>query len=423
MASEDLYIRHIDNITILCNVDEEIELPNPVPALLLNGKMELVYIMWENKPIITSEDGSELVMVGKVNGYAFDILCSIQVGKQTDNPQSVYPHCFDVFGLPKRDIQTADIPAIDDYQYFKAKVPRTLAEEYLLKQLRERVADQVILARDINHIRNAITEMQKYGWVLQDQVDELYDKVDDLEDRVEWIEDNMVIDGENLGEGVGVFDRKRRRILEFKTLIGNGVDITDDGDEILFDVKFPDIEGGTACGVNAKAKSFTTCHDKNQLPSTLADGMLSFSEYFNTQMVKIKSDTTIPGAEQYYFSSLICFGMGKYVPVNAGGWDGQGKPPSHGTDSSINAGRFLKANEYMIYEMKVGKDKYSGWMIGVDYNDFYTNENVSRIQAQLYEPIDVYSQDVKASLRAGRYGYNNEDDYGSGQQDGGKDKG
>lgn len=421
MSNDDNYIRYIDNITILTNVGEEVELPNPIVAHMEDGAVREVWVNWEDKPIDVSEE-LELIFVGRVDGYALDVLCSIQVGRQTDNPASAFPECIDQFGLQKRDIQTEDIPHIDDYQYFKAKIPRTLVEEYHLKQLREMVADQVILARDINHMRNAIIEIEKYIWLMQDQLDELFDRVEDLErrvtileekvevleEKVAWIEENMVVDARNIGDGEGLFDRKRDRILEFKSLIGENIDIIDDGDQIILKAKPQTGGGGGACGINSVAKSFKTCHEKDHLPVTVADGMVSYSEYFNWQMVEVKNRSST--GKPSYFSLMGVFGMGGKAPIDAGHWNGNGKPPSHGTESSIDAGRFLKTTNSFIFEMKAGKGEYSGIEIGKKV-ETYDRETESRVQRDIFERLDAYSSDVASSKRAERYGYDNENDY------------
>lgn len=401
MAKNDAIIRYIDNLTILCNVDESVSLPHSIVAQMDDYSYKIVTVEWENKPIITNEDGMELIYEGEVEGYFKKVLCSIQVGYQTDNPQSAYPWCIDNFGLQKRDIQTEDIPAIDDYQYFKAKIPRTLVEEYHLKQLREKVADQVILARDINHLRNAVIQLEKYGWILQDQLDELFDRVEDLEDRVDWIEENMVIDGDNVGSGAGVFDRKRKRVLEFKTLVGDGLEIEEGDDELKLIVSDQEESGKGKCGVNTLAKTFTTCNgtEENHFPTKMWDGMFSFSDYFNMQMVKINNYNSA-SSQPYYHSLLWVLGSGTKNPIA-----GNSNFGSDGTESSLFAGRILKSVEKLIFEIKTDNGKYSGFEVGNKAVGIYNNESESKIQAEIYQnEIDVYSQDVSAKNRYGRYG-------------------
>lgn len=405
------YIRYIDNVTILADVKESVELPNPLVAHMEDGSTRDVYVNWENKPVDTGEE-IELIFVGRVDGYALDVLCSIQVGHQTDNPASSFPECIDQFGLPKRDIQTADIPHIDDYQYFKAKIPRTLAEEYHLKQLRELVADQIILARDINHIRNAIVEMQKYMWVLQDLTDALEDRMDAIEDRVDWVEDNMVIDGRNLGAGSQVFDLKRDRVLEFRSLLaGEGIELRQEEDSIVFDVEEQGDQGSGVCGVNTKSKSFEICHNNNlTYPLKMEDGMLKFTDYFNFQMVDVENRGWTEGTNsaRYYTSLLWVLGSGTKDPI-----DSNGNPTaSHGTDSSLYAGRLLKANTDLIFEIKTGKSTYAGFKVGEQGVGTYESDQ-SMIQREIYNGrmvTDIYSTDVHADRRATRWGYGHADD-------------
>lgn len=406
-------IRYIDNITILAEVDESVELPNPVVAHMDDGSVRDVTINWEDKPVDTGEE-RELIFVGQVDGYALDVLCSIQVGHQTDNPASSFPECIDQFGLPKRDIQTADIPSIDDYQYFKAKVPRTLVEENNLKQLREMVADQIILARDVNHIRNAIVEMQKYLWVIQDLTDVLEGRVESLESRVDWVEDNIVIDGRNLGSGSQVFDKKLENILDFRSLVaGEGIELRQGEDEIIFDVEDQGDQGTGVCGVNTRSKSFEVCHESGlTFPVRIEDGMLKFTDYFNFQMVDIVNRDADPdsGAADYYTSLLWVLGSGIVDPIDSNG----NERASHGTRSSLYAGRLLKANTDLIFEIKTGKSSYAGFKVGLNGVGTYEG-NESMIQREIYNGrmvTDVYSTDVHADKRStdARWGYGHLDD-------------
>lgn len=414
------YIRYIDNITILTNVDEEVELPNPVVAQLDNGAIETVYVEWEDKPIDVTEE-AELIYSGRVEGYIPEVLCSIQVGRQTDNPPSSFPECIDQFGLPKRDIQTEDVPHIDDYQYFKAKTNRTLAEEYHLKQLRELVADQVILARDINHMRNAIIEIEKYIWIIQDQLDDIFDEIGDIWKVINEILETMVTDGENIGVGTGIFSHKSKNTLNFKTLLGEGIDIIDLGDEILLEAKAGD-DGSGVCGMNTVAKSFKVCHEKEEFPTIMMDGAIGYTNFFNWQLVDMELWGEHGSSIPYVPSLLGVFGIGIEEPMDSSGWNGSGQPPSHGTRSSLYAGRFFKGNTDVIFEIKTGASEYSGFVVGAlnkepEYSKGIYKSNVSLIQSQLYEPLDIYSLDIGLDRRARRRGYSMSDDEGVGGKD------
>lgn len=371
-------IRYIDNITILADVGESVALPSRLIARQTDGSFVTVPVSWKPSTVDTSTEG-EFIFEGTVSGYADKVLCSVQVGRMEDNPPSFFPDSLDQFGLPKQDIQTADIPDIDDYQYFKAKIPRTEVEEYQLKQLRELLADKIILARDINHMRNAIIAIEEYCWDLQDQIDalekrvsELENRVDSLEERVEELEEETIIDGANLGYGERVFRRKNtsRRELEFRTLVGGeGIDIYEDGNEIVIEAD----GSGVGCGFDVDGDSFNTC---GELPSFFSSGILALTDFFNFQMVKIVGDRSPTG---YWWSMLGVLGMGTNV------------------NDMRQAVRFLKADNKFLIEYRVRDDKYVGVILDSSGGDFY-NESYSLIQEEIYEGyIDVYSTDVSAS--------------------------
>lgn len=374
-------IRYIDNITILADVGESVTLPSKLIARQTDGSFVTVPVSWTPSTVDTSTEG-EFIFEGTVSGYADKVLCSVQVGRMEDNPPSFFPDSLDQFGLPKQDIQTADIPDIDDYQYFKAKIPRTEVEEYQLKQLRELLADKIILARDINHMRNAIIAIEEYCWDLQDQIDalekrvsELENRADSLEERVEELEEETIIDGVNLGHGERVFRRKNRsrRELEFRTLVGGeGIDIYEDGNEIVIEA---DGSGGSGvgCGFDVDGDSFNTC---GELPSFFSSGILALTDFFNFQMVKVVGDRSPTG---YWWSMLGVLGAGSSA------------------DDMRQAVRFLKADDKLLIEYRVRDDKYVGVILDNSGGDFYS-ESYSLIQEEIYEGyIDVYSTDVSAS--------------------------
>ena len=361
-------IRYIDNVTILADVGEQVTLPSFLIARHDDGSLSTVSVVW-SPPIVDTSTEGEFIFVGTVNGYAHKVLCSVQVGRMEDNPSSVFPEAIDTFGLPKKDIQTADVPDIDDYQYFKAKIPRTMVEEYQLKQLREMLADKIILARDVNHMRNAIIEIEKYCHDLQDQLDELEQRVTDLERRVDILEEETVVDGRNLGRGAEVFYEKRNRMLEFRTLVGKGdAEVYEEGREIVIDVQPSEM----GCGFEMNSDKYNTCGD---LPSFLSSGILAFSDYFNFQMVKINGNSSPQG---YWYSLLGVLGMGNNLT------------------QMKNAVRFLKADQSFIVEIKLDDDRFVGMILDNGGGEFY-DRRYSEIQNEIYDNIDVYSDDISAS--------------------------
>ena len=377
-------IRYIDNVTILATLGESVTLPSVLVARNDNGTMTTVSVKWTPSSVNTSKEG-EFIHEGVVNGYVHKILCSVQVGKMEHNPESIFPHkdgLLDEFGLPKQDIQTADVPDIDDYQYFKAKIPRTKVEELQLQQLREMLADKIILARDVNHMRNALVNIEKFCYSLEDRIDllekridVLEDRVDNLEDRVRTLERETITNGRNLGNGAEVFYGKRGRDLEFRTITGGSqVDVYENGDEIVIDVDI-DTSGGSGCGTDVQGDSFTTCSPI--LPASLGSGILSFSDFFNFQMIKIKGDRSPTG---YWYSLLGVLGSG---------YD----------NDMRNSARFLKGDDRFLIEFKDDGGRHNGIELNNNGGEFYNGESSSRIQAEMYDPINIYS----TSVGAGQY--------------------
>ena len=354
-------IKHIQNMTILANVGESVTLPNPVIARNDDGSYTSVSVTW-NPPSVTTAQAGDYVFVGKVSGYVPEVLCSVIVGGISENPESTFPSEIDEFGNPKVDIQTADIPDIDDFQYFKSKYPRSVVEGYQLQQLRELLADKVILARDINHLRNAVIEIEKF-------LKKLEEEIEDLKKRVEKLEQETVIGGNNVGSGEGVFKDVANRIMNFKSLKGEGgVSVTSSGDEISIGVDIPPPPAPTAgCDVDVKGKSFTLCDDT--FPMRIEKGSIDItnSGSFGLKMINLKNGG--------FWSSLFCLGQGI-------GTDGRG------------SGRILKTDTGFIFEVKGSSDRYVGLQITVgiessgsgDITTWYS-DSTSRVNASIDQSI------------------------------------
>lgn len=366
-------LRYIDNLTILADVGESVALPSTLIARLDDGSLMTVSVNWSPSTVDTSTEG-EFIFEGTVSGYAHKVLCSVQVGIMEDNPASSFPEAIDTFGLPKKDIQTADVTDVDDYQYFKAKIPRTAVEDAQLQQLREVLADKIILGRDINHCRNAIIEVEKYCIDLQDQIDALEERVsslesrmDSVEDRVTTLEEETIIDGDNVGSGdAEVFYRKddSNRELEFRTLTGKGqADVYEDGKEIVIEVDAP-----VGCGYDVKGDSFKTCNNdsNDKFPFYAESDRFGFADYMNSQMVELSSG---------FYSWLFVFGQG-----TTGDFD--------------DCVRMVKGDSKFLIEMKHG-DKYIGMELSGSGGRFY-DEGYSLMNEQLKD-VDVWSDDVEMS--------------------------
>ena len=289
---------------------------------------------------------------------------------------SVFPDEIDEFGNPKVDIQTADIPDIDDFQYFKAKYPRSMAEGYQLMQLRELLADKVILARDINHMRNAIIEIEKY-------LRKLADEIEKLKERVTILEQETIIGGNNLGSGEGVFESVANRIMNFKSIKGGGdVQVTSDGDEITIGVDVPEPpEAETGCGKSLRGSNFKVCEgteDDAKFPMSIKSGVFKFTKTgtFGFYMVDLKPAGV---ANQVFSSLMISLGEGAQ-----GDQDG--------------AGRILKCVDGYIFEVKHGNGKYSGLEIRTSVVDWYRDVSVSKVQKELNNQPNPYDMSWIGSL-------------------------
>ena len=341
-------IRRIDNVTYHLELDDVsmTHLPNELPAIMDDGSIVYVTInSWYPSNTINTSVAGDYIFVGRVTGVPTPVLASVIIDGHEESPISVFPNEIDDFGNPKVDIQTADIPDIDDYQYFKAKYPRSVTEGMQLARLRDLLVDKVILASDINHLRNAVIEIEKFLKLLEARVEDLERRVSDLEDRMDELEARVtqleietVIDGENLGSGEGLFKRVRNRIMEFRSIVGEGeVDISTIGDEVVIEVPKQ-----TGCGVDIYGQSYTVCGDKVKFGGKLEDGKLSLTPNgsFGMRMVPLKQY-----GDKKYNSMLMTFGVGS-------------------DQGAEGAGRMLKCIDGFIFEVKSSPNEtYSGFEV------------------------------------------------------------
>lgn len=341
-------LKNIDNITILTEVGEIVTLPSVLIARQDNDSLTTVPVTWSPNKVNTLTKG-EFIFEGTVKGYTHKVLCSVQVGEMEDNPESTFPDELDEFGSPKKDIQTSDIMDIDDYQYFKAKIPRTVTENIQLKQLRELLADKIILARDINHMRNAIIALEEYSHGLNERITNIEDRLDNIK---------------NIGNGAKIFHKidENDKELKFRTLKGkNNTNVFEDGEEIIIDVD------AVGCGTDIKSQSFETCGEK--FPFRAEDGKFGFRGFMNVQMVELDNG---------YHTMLWVLGQG-----TNGDFDG--------------CARIMKGKNKFFIEMKYG-DLYRGMELSSDLGRFYY-ENHSLIDNELKKDngngINIWSDDVK----------------------------
>ena len=364
-------IRKIQNITIFTELDEQgVSLPTELPAILEDGSVRYVPVTWI-PPTINTSVASDNIHVGSVQGYPSKVLCSVITDGIEENPISSFPSEIDDFGNPKVDIQTADIPDIDDFQYFKAKYPRSSTEGYQLMKLRELLADKVILARDINHLRNAVIEIEKF-------LKKLSDRVDELEKRVEKLEQETIINGKNLGSGEGVFKDVANRIMNFKSIVGSGgITVSSNGDEIQ--IEAPEEKPATAgCGVPVKGSSFNICQGSDgdaKFPMKITDGSFNITESgsFSFKMVDLKPSGTPPTV----FPSLMIV-------------LGQGRTQTSSNVAGAGAGRILKVESGYVFEVKNNDGSYSGLEITDDNVDFYNSVSSSKVNKNLNSISDAY---------------------------------
>ena len=356
-------IRKIQNLTIFSDLNEQITLPTTVLAVNDDLSQSYESVTWYPTSVDTSVP-ADLVFVGTVAGYPEKVLLSCIIDGIEESPPSSFPDEIDEFGNPKVDIQTADIPDIDDFQYFKAKYPRSMAEGYQLMQLRELLADKVILARDINHMRNAIIELEKYA-------KKLADEIEILKARVTKLEQETIINGHNLGSGEGVFESVGNRIMNFKSIKGSGdVNVSSNGSEIDINVEIPPPTAG--CGINVRAKDFEICENNTivKFPMRIEDGIFNFTNTgsFSFRMVKLKA-----GARGNFNSLLMVLGQGQ--------------------DGGRGAGRLLKCGDGFILETQNNTqgNSFSGLEIRASNTNFYHEESSSKINQEIEGSPNIYN--------------------------------
>lgn len=403
--------KQVQNPTILANLNDNVQLPREVYALDIstNGDVSGWYLVrvneWKdsNGNVVTTartDKKAEFMYFGSISGYTHTVYCSVVVGDSIENPESEFPIDFrdvdyncdkpDEFGVTKQEVRTADMPNIDDYQYWKSKKNRTTFESAQLQKLTELMASKIIMARDINHIRNAVVNTQKFCLSLRRALDD------------------CVTDGENIGSGEGkVFyglvenDANFGQKMQFRTIkAGENVNITTSGNEIEISAEGGNQGGEISndfCGVDSiKARSYDTCnlyYDGDG--QALQKG--SYLRFGNSPYLGIKVRQAYNASAQ---SMIMVFGQGN-------GLDEQ----------MINAGRIFKGKKDFIMEMKIGHYLYAGVHIvgkqdrANDGTTYLYKDSKSHIQLAIDHEAVFLNDDGKAIEQDYKNG-NDHDVYG-----------
>lgn len=402
--------KQVQNPTILANLNDNIELPREVYALDIddNGNTSGWFLVtvteWTdaNNNVVTTartDVEAEFIYYGKISGYAHTVYCSVVVGDIEENPESEFPTDFedvtdedkpDEFGLPKQEVRTADMPNIDDYQYLKSKKNRTTWESAQLQKLTELMASKIIMARDVNHVRNAIVNTQEFCLSLRRALDD------------------VVTDGENIGSGEGEVyagltdnDDNFGKKMQFRTIkAGDNINVSTNGDEVEISAEVPEApdQSSDFCALDPiKARSYDTCslHWKQAGEGGGENGG-AYYRFGGSKFLGIKARKA--GQTGDAFSMLHVFGLGNGI-----------------NEGMVNAGRIFKGKRDFIIEMKTGynPDTYSGIHIYGSREDankgkveLYENDKTSRIALAIAnEQVDP-SPDSRAIEDFDVYGMN-----------------
>lgn len=352
--------RIVENFSMLVAVNEPLTLPRTSVGIDIkpdgtNNGWEIVPIArWKDNrgQVVTRANTStkgEFMYYGEVSGYPQPVYLSLVVGHNVENPESKFPVDFmhmsrndipDEYGTPKREVRTADMPNIDDYQALKSKKNKNTFETAQEQKLAELLSAKIIKAEDINALRNALINTQKYCLSL-------------------IVPFNMTFtDMENIGNGegriyAGDFDNTDSfgKIAEFRSIkSGDNIEIRQDGDQIVISADVPPPEGGDItndfCSLDTlKAVSYQTCdlmYNQNDHP-LVGGAFYKFSDYLGMKAVGVAYKKDV-------MSIMHVFGQG----------DGIAK-------SMVNAGRMVKGVRDFIIEMKTGSG-YSGIQICGNHN-------------------------------------------------------
>lgn len=244
----DPFSRHVD-------LYSSFSVPTQFPALMNDGNYQIRNVAYWDSPtphtVNTSTKG-EYIFTGKLDGTGNNtIYLSVIVGRETEqNPPSVFPDSVDEF-IPKIDIETADIPSIDSYQYLKSKNPRHAGDDAALAQYRELLEAKMILAKDINHAQNCIVKIEEY--LYEHPFTRYYKGLS------------------NTGSGARVFKQENQyndgKIGDLRTIEGGeNISVEEGADSIVIHADVPpvpDLEEMINCMTDLEAGSFQPCGDIN----------------------------------------------------------------------------------------------------------------------------------------------------------------
>lgn len=395
--------KQVQNPTILANLNDNVNLPTEVYALEIetNGEISGWFLVpiteWQdiNGNVVTTartDKEGEYIYYGKISGYAHTVFCSVVVGDIEENPESEFPTDFrdvteedkpDEFGVPKQEVRTSDMPNIDDYQYLKSKKNRTTFESAQLQKLTELMASKIIMARDVNHVRNAIVNTQEFCLSLQRALDE------------------VVTDGENIGSGegevyAGLVDNEDNfgKKMQFRTIkAGENINISTNGDEVEISAEVPDAGDEITndfCGLDPiKARSYDTCslhYKKDGEGGGVNAG--AYYRFGGSKYLGIKARKV--GETGNAFSMMHVFGLGD------------------GEDKMINAGRIIKGKRDIIIEIKAGERLYCGLQLRGNYGDGHELNGKGEIYTSTYSKaqacIDKENADMSVDYDNDVYG-------------------
>lgn len=376
--------RIVENFSLIVAVNEPLVLPVTSVGIDIkpdgtNNGWEVVPIArWKNSKgeVVTRADTTikgEFMYYGEVSGYPQPVYLSLVVGHNEENPPSKFPIEFmtivdedrpDEYGVPKREVRTADMPNIDDYQALKSKKNKNTFESAQEQKLTELLSAKIIKAEDINALRNALINTQKFCLSLVTPFNLTYTDMENVGNGEGRIYADSITNTDSFG-----------KIASFRSLkSGDNIDIRQDGDNIVINAEIPPPEGGEItndfCALDpVKAKSFETCDllYKPNAHALIGGAYYKFADYLGMKTIQVANNPNIK-------STMFVLGQGDGI-----------------SNMMINGGRILKGARDLIIEMKTGANTYSGIQICGNHNKdgntgkvvFYENDTKSHISSAL----------------------------------------
>lgn len=347
------------------------DIPTRLPVLLDDGNYDVRTITnWSP----ANPNGLDTSVAGihsytaTVEGTGNNIgMLDIIIGRPEEtNPPSVFPENIDDFGIPKQDINTADIPAIDAYEYLMAKKERHIGEDYSLKQLAELLKPKMIVAATINAIQNAIVSIQKY--LKEHPFTDYYNQID------------------NIGRGAEIYagdrDGNKGKIAEMRTIRGVGMaDVTELATEV--EILVPDLVAGDNINIEKGIDEYVI--------SATGGG----AEIGCEQHIEVGSVTVCPNDVTSYITQFTNDGISwgnfwwRMSQLKGGDANSLLMQFGVGQDASTRTGSgyMLKGQKTFMIEIKTvteGRTVYEGIEIGNGTNGFYS-QSTSKIKAAIVD--------------------------------------